>query len=263
MRGLHVREHGNAHGRHAVVLLHAGVADGRGWDAVAHRLAREDFRVLVPDLRGFGMSPDPSEDFRHVDDVLALLDEHGIDAPAVLVGWSMSGTIALELAVAHPERVSALALVCSVPEPLPRSAVVEEAWEREERLLDRGDFHGAIRNDIKTWGAGADREVADLAQPLVEYMTDVAEDLLARAERATGEALDGDAGAPSRIATFDRPLLVVTAEHDTPCHEDAARTRLASAPRGRHAHVAGAAHMAPMERPDAVADALIDFLLHG
>lgn len=177
---LHVRTWGDAAADTVVVTLHAGIADSRGWEPVARLLAADGVRVLAPDLRGFGDSPDPATDFRHADDVLAVLDAHVVTAPIVLVGWSMSGTVALDLALDHPERVRALALVCSVPEGMERSPEVLRSWELEGQLLDAGDVDGAIANDVQTWVAGPHRLVGDVDPGLVAYVTEVSRDLIDR-----------------------------------------------------------------------------------
>ncbi|QZY30070.1 alpha/beta fold hydrolase [Nocardioides coralli] len=91
-----------------VLLLHSGVTDRRMWADVAPALA-DDYRVVAPDLRGFGDSPLPGEHFTDVADLVVLLDNLAIDRVAV-VGSSLGGRVALELATAHPERVSALVL---------------------------------------------------------------------------------------------------------------------------------------------------------
>ena len=67
----------------AVVLLHAGVADRRMWDAVTPALAHS-FRVIRPDLRGFGQTPQPPGPYADADDVDALLEELGVTDAAVV-----------------------------------------------------------------------------------------------------------------------------------------------------------------------------------
>ena len=63
-----------------------------------------EHRVVRPDLRGFGESPLPGGPFSHVEDVRALLDHLGVERAAV-VGNSFGGRVALDFALAHPERV--------------------------------------------------------------------------------------------------------------------------------------------------------------
>ncbi len=63
---------------YAVVLLHSGVCDRRMWDPQWPALT-ERFRVVRPDLRGFGESPLGPGRFSHTDDVDALLDHLDVD----------------------------------------------------------------------------------------------------------------------------------------------------------------------------------------
>ena len=100
-----------------LVLLHAGVADRRSWYDVAERLSAP---AIAYDRRGFGWSPPSPGPFTHLDDLLAVLDA-AVDGPAWLVGNSMGGALALDAAVAAPERVAGLVLIAPAvtgqPEP--------------------------------------------------------------------------------------------------------------------------------------------------
>jgi pimeloyl-ACP methyl ester carboxylesterase len=94
-----------------LVLLHEGIWDCRMWDrqwetyAGSHRLLRLDFR-------GYGRTPLEPGSFASGSDVLGLMDRRGFDR-AALVGVSLGGRVALEVALAAPERVTALVLVGS------------------------------------------------------------------------------------------------------------------------------------------------------
>ena len=81
-----------------LVLLHAGVADRRGWREVAERLTTP---VIAYDRRGFGETPPSAEPFTHLDDLVAVLDAT-VDGPAWLVGNSMGGALALDAALTVP-----------------------------------------------------------------------------------------------------------------------------------------------------------------
>ena len=94
-----------------LVLLHAGIADLRMWDDVTPSLA-ERFRVIRPDLRGFGETPLPDGPFVYAADVVSLLDALDVGR-AHMIGVSMGGHVALDVAIAHPERVERLVLVGS------------------------------------------------------------------------------------------------------------------------------------------------------
>ncbi len=93
-----------------LVLLHPGVGDSRFWDLVLHDLAAS-YRVIRYDARGFGRSPAPTVPFTLYGDLVAVLDDYGLDRVAV-AGCSQGGASGLVLAVERPGRLSALVLLC-------------------------------------------------------------------------------------------------------------------------------------------------------
>lgn len=98
--------------RPRLVLIQGVGFDAGGWDPVLHRL-RRDFRLVVLDNRGVGDSDPPSGWYTvatMVADVVAVLDAERIPAAHVL-GVSLGGMVAQELAISHPERVKRLVLV--------------------------------------------------------------------------------------------------------------------------------------------------------
>src|SRR6478736_1890123 len=89
-----------------VLLLHAGIADKRMWQPQVEVLREAGYRVIAPDLRGFGehrLEPGP---FSHVADVEALLD-----GPTAVVGCSLGGRVTLELALHRPDLVERLVVI--------------------------------------------------------------------------------------------------------------------------------------------------------
>lgn len=87
-----------------VILLHAGVADRRSWAGVADALAAADLDLVAYDRRGFGETPAaPAEStFTHLGDLVELLDALEVEG-AVVVGNSMGGALALDLAATAPD----------------------------------------------------------------------------------------------------------------------------------------------------------------
>src|SRR5689334_18652265 len=89
-----------------VVLIHGGQMDRRMWDSQYESWAKT-YRVVRYDVRGFGRSATATVPYSDVDDLLAVLDSLSI-SKANLVGLSLGGGIAIDFALAHPDRVASL-----------------------------------------------------------------------------------------------------------------------------------------------------------
>jgi proline iminopeptidase len=89
-----------------------------------------EFRTITPDLRGYGRSQahEPFTMQDHLRDLESLLDAHHIETCLVL-GWSLGGILALEMAIAHPERIQGLVLVATAAHP--RSSHPRTNWVDE------------------------------------------------------------------------------------------------------------------------------------
>jgi pimeloyl-ACP methyl ester carboxylesterase len=112
----------------AVVLLHGFASSLETWSAVMPELAREH-RVIALDLKGFGWTDRPEGDYSpaaQAEVVFALMDQLG-EKRAAVVGHSWGASVALAMALRHPERVERLALY--------------DAWVYEEQLPST--FHWA------------------------------------------------------------------------------------------------------------------------
>lgn len=99
----------SAGGGDAVVFLPAGMLDSRQWDE-QFALASRTHRAVRLDFRGSGKTPAASEPFLAYEDVAEVLRELGIQQ-AIVVGNSLGGRVAIDLAIAHPELVASLLLV--------------------------------------------------------------------------------------------------------------------------------------------------------
>jgi 4,5:9,10-diseco-3-hydroxy-5,9,17-trioxoandrosta-1(10),2-diene-4-oate hydrolase len=134
--GLHYHEAGDGP---ALVLLHGSGPGVSGWSNFRGNLPVlcETFRTIVPDMPGFGLSPLPPLDRVYprvaAEAVCELLDELGIERASVL-GNSMGGYVAGELALAHPDRVDRLVLMG--PGGFAVNLLGPESSEGARRLFD-------------------------------------------------------------------------------------------------------------------------------
>ena len=139
----------------AVLLLHAGIADRRMWRDVMPAFTAH-FRTIAPDLRAYGDTPLPEDPFCWTSDVLGLMDGLGIER-AHLVGVSMSGQIAIDLALAHPERVDRLVLVGTGIPGWEHSQQMSDNDAAERRAIEAGDYDQAAWTEVRVWLDGPDR----------------------------------------------------------------------------------------------------------
>ena len=144
-------DHLKADGPH-VALLHAGVADRRVWRDVAPELHALGADVLALDRRGFGETPAGEGAFRHVDDLLEMLD-----GPTWLVGNSMGGALALDAALVAPEQVAGLVLIAPAVSGAPEGSL-ESLDPDTARIIqaimaadEAGDLDAVNRHEAHLW----------------------------------------------------------------------------------------------------------------
>jgi 2-hydroxy-6-oxonona-2,4-dienedioate hydrolase len=217
-----------------VVCVHGIGVTSRYFEPLADVLAA-DRRVLVPDLPGWGRSPRPPHtlNLQELADALAgFLDAEGLTR-VPLVANSLGCQIAVELAVRHPERVSALVLVGPTVDPGLRTF----ALQARSFLLD------SIREPVSLWWIIA-RDYARMgplrfARTAHFALRQRMEDLLPRVEA---------------------PTLVVRGEHDRFVSQAWSERATELLPRGSLAIVHGEAHAAHYSAPVRVAGLVRSFL---
>ncbi|MFI9112127.1 alpha/beta fold hydrolase [Streptomyces venezuelae] len=240
-------------GPSTVLLLHSGVCDRRMWDGQFRVLAEAGHRVVRCDLRGFGDTPVDAP-HTHADDVRDLLDHLGA-APAVVVGSSFGGEVALELAARHPGHVSALALLGSaMPGFVPSDAL--RAWGgREDALLEAGDLDGAVELNVDTWlGPEAGPEsralVREMQRRAFELQLAAPEEFSPVSPEVTADDLAG----------IEVPALVAVGAHDLPDFRAIADDLTRLLPGARRVDLDWAGHLPALERPEETARLLTAFL---
>jgi 3-oxoadipate enol-lactonase len=144
-----------------LVFLHPGIADSGIWEPQWSLFATA-YRVVRCDLEGFGHSPMMRPQTTYAADVAALLDETA-SAPAAVIGASLGGRIALELAVARPDLVRALVLAGASLPGQRWSAEVRAYGEAEDQAMANGDLEAATELNLHMWVDGPRRRPADVS----------------------------------------------------------------------------------------------------
>jgi O-succinylbenzoic acid--CoA ligase len=230
-----------------VVLLHATLSRSRAWLPIERRLAARATVVSI-DRRGHRASPDP-DPMRlamadHVADVAAVIEQEGL-APALVVGHSFGGCVALELAARRPDLVAGVV-----------------AYEPPYLGLAPTDVRDAMARVGLRSGAAHEAGNGPLAAEIFlrAVLGDAGYEALPAGVRAAvlqeGDAAASDARMagldPGGLARIRVPVTIAVGSASSPLYRVVADAIAAAVPSARVVVVPEADHMAPVSRPEAI-----------
>lgn len=238
-----VRTHYDEYGSgDPVVLLHGGLSSGDMWDFAVEPLSSR-FRVLVPDRRGHGRTPDVDGPYTYeamAEETIAFL-EQVVNGPAHLVGYSDGGIAALHVALERSDLVRSLVTIGTNFHvdgllPVVREGMFAEANPDAEEMAEMRQAHAAVSPD------GPDGWSVLLTKVM--------------AMSRTGPTLTTD-----DLRRISAPTLVVVADDDIVDHHHTI-TLFETVPDAQLAIVPGASHALSDEQPGELLG-LIDAFLDG
>ena len=241
-----------------IVLLHEGIADRRMWNREFPTLARAH-RTVRYDFRGYGGSLPATSPYSPVRDLVALLDHLGISRP-LIVGPSMGGKVALDLTLAHPDKVGGLLLIAPGYSGMDYDHVPggKATFERDERLSKAaadawggGDLVGATEHLRQLWASALTGSELELFRTMVR---DNAAEVFG--ERSGQYETREGAPAATRLGEVRVPTRILVGDQDNPAMPHCANF-LARGIRGASVElVPGADHLLNLSRPKAFDSAL-------
>jgi pimeloyl-ACP methyl ester carboxylesterase len=240
---LAAEEHGS--GSPDVLLIHAGVTDQRSWAAVVDALP--EHRCLTYDARGYGRTTyEPQDGWSLVDDAVAVLDAYDVGS-AVVIGCSMGGGAALDLALTHPERVSGLVLIGTAVSGAPELELepgLEDLEKRYDAAYEAGDHDVLNSLEAEIWLDGPFHP-GRVTGPVRELFLDM--NRIALEAPDPGERRD-DVDAWQGAASVAVPTLVMIGEYDLDHTQGGAVHLAATIPGARLVELPGVAHLPHLER---------------
>jgi triacylglycerol lipase len=240
-----------------LLLLHGFTADKDNFSRVAKHLTR-DFRVVIPDLPGFGEASAPEDaDYgldAQVARVAGFMEAVGIEGAAHVGGSSMGGYIAASLALVHPDKVASLWLLA------PAGLAGEQTSEMRRELAETG------RNPLLVERAENYDKVLEMVFHEVPFLPwfvrdTLAERAAARFERYTrifGQIYDAPA-LNARIDEIQAPTLLVWGAEDRVLHPSGAQAWMERHPNSELQVLPEVGHLPMMEAPQKTAEALLAF----
>ena len=242
-------------GEPTVILLHGGMLDRRMWDEQFELLAKT-YRVLRYDASAHGDSVLPPDVYWDHADLRELMNRLEIDR-AVLVGLSLGGKTAIDLALENPERVEAIVAVSSGLSGyrftsdfyLEQKDVMIQAWKA-------GEFDVVVESFQRCWTDGPYRAPEDVDPEIREKVRSMARNGLEHAME--GRMIDPP--AIDRLGELELPMLVVVGELDMPGIREIADMVVAANPNAELVVVPDVAHMVNMEAPERFNELLLEYL---
>jgi pimeloyl-ACP methyl ester carboxylesterase len=245
----------------ALVLVHTGFADSRMWDEQWNEFAKH-YRVIRFDMRGFGRSTRLSGPVARRRELYQVLETLGVDR-AALLGCSLGGEVILDLALEHPEMVSALIAVSTVPGGWEFQGAPPQTLMQMMAAVQQGDLALASELQNQLWIDGPFREPGQVDARLRRRAAELNRITLEHGTWGAAVASPLDPLQPPAARRLDEihvPALIVAGALDNPEILRAAEVMAAGIRGAGKTIIPDCAHLPNMEKPARFNSAVLDFL---
>jgi 3-oxoadipate enol-lactonase/4-carboxymuconolactone decarboxylase len=232
-----------------LVFINSLGSDWRVWDKVANAFV-PSYRVLQYDKRGHGLSDAPPAPYRmrdHAADLLNLLNHLQLDS-VVLIGISVGGMIAQELALWRPDKVRALVL-CDTGARIGS----EQSWNERINAVNQHGLESIADTVLARWFTPDFDSAARAGWRNMLVRTP------AQGYAGTCAALR-DCDLRDAVGALAKPTLVLCGAVDTSTPPELNQALAAAIPHAHYGEIPNAAHLPCIEQPDATTRLISDFL---
>ena len=242
----------------AVLLIHGHTFDRRVWDPVMPALLGAGLRAIRPDLRGHGLSDRPDSGYHpshHAADMAAVLGGCGADG-ALVVGYSVGGAVALEMALTLPALVRGLVLLSPVMPDRPFEAAFMDNLREVARVTRAEGITAAMTGP---WAANPLFAHSFGKPGIRERVMDIVRDFPGAEYLATArDRVERSWTVPQRLAEIEVPTAVLVGDRELPGFRAYAEEAAAGIPAASLEVLEDCGHLLPFEEPDRVAAAIIE-----
>lgn len=242
-----------------LVLIHAGIANSRMWDAQFEAFTQR-YRVIRYDTRGFGQTRTEETSYSNRQDLYDLLNHLGVEKAYVL-GLSRGGQIAIDFTLEHPEMVAALIPVAAGFSGFDFDTPATELQKfiEMEALEESGDTEKLEQMELDVWVDGFHRSPGTVDKAVLDFVKEMNATNYHRPEpAATARPLDPPAAG--RLAEIQVTTLVIVGDIDTSGTLAMAEAMVQGIKGAKKVVFPGVAHMVNLEKPEEFNQTVLDFL---
>ncbi len=244
-----------------LVLNHAGFVDSGMWDSQWDDLTRH-YHVIRFDMRGYGKSDDVSAPIVRREDLHRLLQLLNVER-AHLLGCSMGGEIVVDFALEHPEMVSSLILVSTVPGGFEMQGAPPQNLLDMMEAVKEGNLERASELQIRIWVDGDYRKPEQVDPAVRQRAAEmnriaVANGTWTKADMQPASPLDPPAA--KRLNEIQCPTLIIVGALDNPEILRAADVMASEIPNAQKVIISDAAHVPNMDKSAEFNQAVLSFL---
>lgn len=244
----------------SIVLLHAFPLDHRMWDGIVDEIAISGWQVFTPDFRGCGRAVDwqaiePPTLKQLAQDVLDLMDKYGVEK-FVVGGCSLGGYVAMEIMRIAPERIAAAIFIDT-------KASADSPEQKANRLRVADSVQSANTTEA-FWRAMLPNVLGKTTNEQNPYAVEFTKSIMSDS-RVNGVAnlqiaMSDRPDSHDAISNFIGPILSIRGDEDSVVSAEDHQKIVKEAKDALHVTLENCGHLAPIEKPEETATAIVDFL---